>query len=881
MIGRRLSHYRIEERLGAGGMGEVYRARDEKLGRDVALKVLPSGALADDEARRRFHKEAAVLARLSHPHIATLFDFDSADGIDFLVMELVVGPTLERELRKGPLAEKDVVRLGSQLARGLQAAHEQGIVHRDLKPSNLQLTADGLLKILDFGVAHLERGGTPTGGEATATETGAGEVLGSPPYMAPEQLLGKAVDARTDLYAAGTCLYELATGKRPYGTKRGAPLTEAILHELPASPRSVNGGVSPGLEAVILKALDKDPGLRYQTARELLVDLERLQAVATSGDASQPVAVSRSRRRLWPWLAAVAGLGAITAATWHVRQSAPPRLLEVRAVTSGLDASTMTPGFGSRSWATDGSRLYFVGMKDGRSALFQVPVTGGEPAEIPVPFESRKAVFGYAARQSAILMGGSPEAESSVAVSPDGWPLWMIPVASGAPRRVGSFRAVEAALSRDGEWIALLQSTRLLLARYDGTGVRVLTDIPRSYGAFGLRWSPDDRTLRYTAEGCGSEGSAGHDWIWELTIDSGRTKALWRGSSGDWSSDGRHYFFQRRNVVARRSDLWVVRERSWLPWHRSQPVRFTLGPLDFDGVGAGPEGRSLYSWGKTFRGELQRVDPKTGRLTPFVGGLSAADLAVSADGRWLTYVAFPEGTLWRARADGSERLQLTTAPLSIYLPRFSPDGKRIVFVGRGPEESGNSIRVVSVSGGDPEVLAPPSGGVASWWDVCWLPDGQSLVSSGLSVRQPGLFRIDARTREIRPLRGAERLLWPKCRWQGGILALEPASDASAGRMVAHVFWPEQETLGPALEFSLGYPNWTRDGKAIVGRNDATHHIERYWFETGRSETFGDISGIPLEGLMPAPWAGLGPDDEPLLLRSHDTWELYALDWGAP
>src|SRR5512134_1770705 len=246
-------------------MGEVYRARDEKLGRDVALKVLPSGSLADEEARRRFHKEAVVLSRLSHPHIATLHDFDSAEGIDFLVMELVTGPTLEQELRKGPLAEKDVVRLGAQLARGLQAAHEQGVIHRDLKPSNLQLTADGLLKILDFGVAHLERRGTRTGGEATATEAAAGEVLGSPPYKAPEQLLGKPIDARTDLYAAGACLYELATRKRPYGDKRAAQLTEAILHEAPVSPRAGNGSISPGLEAVILKALDKDPDLRYQT----------------------------------------------------------------------------------------------------------------------------------------------------------------------------------------------------------------------------------------------------------------------------------------------------------------------------------------------------------------------------------------------------------------------------------------------------------------------------------------------------------------------------------------------------------------------------------------------------------------------------------------
>jgi serine/threonine protein kinase len=190
VIGRTLSHYRIAERLGTGGMGEVYRAHDEKLDRDVALKVLPEGALADEAARSRFRKEAHALSRLSHPHIATIHDFDSEDGIDFLVMELVTGQSLEEALRPGPMPEKDVLRLGTQLARGLQAAHAQGVVHRDLKPSNLALTPDGLLKILDFGLARLMNPRPAGPGHTTATET-AGVVAGSPPYMAPEQLLSK------------------------------------------------------------------------------------------------------------------------------------------------------------------------------------------------------------------------------------------------------------------------------------------------------------------------------------------------------------------------------------------------------------------------------------------------------------------------------------------------------------------------------------------------------------------------------------------------------------------------------------------------------------------------------------------------------------------
>ena len=282
MIGRTLSHYRVVERLGAGGMGEVYRAHDEKLDRDVALKVLPEGSLADQTARSRFHKEAHALLRLSHPHVATLLDFDSTDGVDFLVLELVTGPSLEEALRPGPLPEKDVLRLGVQLAHGLQAAHEQGVVHRDLKPSNLALTPDGLLKILDFGLARLMPPRAAPPGDRTATETAAGTVVGSPPYMAPEQLMGKPPDPRTDLYSAGAVLYELATGHRPFGGRSGVVLTDAILHEPPPPPRSLRPSLSPGLESIILKSLDKDPDLRCQTAKELLVDLKRLE-VASSG----------------------------------------------------------------------------------------------------------------------------------------------------------------------------------------------------------------------------------------------------------------------------------------------------------------------------------------------------------------------------------------------------------------------------------------------------------------------------------------------------------------------------------------------------------------------------------------------------------------------
>ena len=499
MIGRALSHYRILERLGAGGMGEVYRARDEKLGRDVAVKVLPAGLLGQQPARERFKKEALALSRLSHPHIATLLDFDSADGDDFLVMELVEGKTLVEALTAGPVAEKEVVRLGTQLARGLQTAHEHGVVHRDLKPGNLALTPDGLLKILDFGLARLAHLVQPGAGEKTAsTDTAVGRVAGTPAYMAPEQLLGKPADARTDVYGAGACLYEMATGRRPFGTKSGVELSDAVLHQTPPSPRTANGSLSPGLESVIVKCLDKDPGLRYQTVKELLVDLERLQVATTSGSASQAVAVVKPRRRRWPWLVAAGGLALVSVAGWLVRPPSPPRVVDTRQLTGGLGAIPMSPP----TLATDGNRIYYIAQREGRGVLLQVPAVGGDPVEIPLPCPFHTRIHGYVAAGSALLVGGlrTPHMSRSQGSAGSGFPLWVVPVPGGAARPISDLQATVAAPSADGERIIFVSEQRLFLASRDGLGVRELLTLPTRPWSLGLvaRRTPD--SLRRPAD---------------------------------------------------------------------------------------------------------------------------------------------------------------------------------------------------------------------------------------------------------------------------------------------------------------------------------------------------------------------------------------------
>jgi len=287
-VGDTLGHYRITERIGAGGMGVVYRAHDERLERDVALKVLPTGTLADEDARKRFRKEALALARLNHPNIAAVYDFDTQDGQDFLVMEYVPGGTLAGRLTNGALPEKEVVLLGAQIAAALEEAHEQGIVHRDLKPGNIAITLKGQAKVLDFGLAKLLQpasAGMP-GDSLTASVAGA-EVAGTLPYMAPEQVEGERVDARTDIYALGAVLYEMGAGRRPFQANSALRLSDAIRHEPPLSPRAVNAAMSPELDRIILKCLEKESENRYQSAKELAVDLRRLES-SVSGPVVRP-----------------------------------------------------------------------------------------------------------------------------------------------------------------------------------------------------------------------------------------------------------------------------------------------------------------------------------------------------------------------------------------------------------------------------------------------------------------------------------------------------------------------------------------------------------------------------------------------------------------
>jgi TolB-like protein/Flp pilus assembly protein TadD/tRNA A-37 threonylcarbamoyl transferase component Bud32 len=306
MIGQTLGHYRVTEKLGAGGMGEVYRARDERLERDVALKILPQGALGDEEARRRFRKEALALSRLNHSNIATVYDFDRAGEIDFLAMELVEGETLRERIGRGPLSEKEIASFGEQISEALTEAHERGIIHRDLKPQNIVVTPKGRAKVLDFGLAKLLR---PESEMSTTDQfSSSAAVAGTLPYMSPEQLRGKSADGRSDIYAAGAVLYEMATGRRAFREEMATALVDDILHKPPPPPGRLRHDLSPRLEEIILKCLEKEPESRYQSAKELAVDLRRL-ALPTVAFGVRPAPARITWRKIG--IGAAAGVVAI------------------------------------------------------------------------------------------------------------------------------------------------------------------------------------------------------------------------------------------------------------------------------------------------------------------------------------------------------------------------------------------------------------------------------------------------------------------------------------------------------------------------------------------------------------------------------------------
>jgi eukaryotic-like serine/threonine-protein kinase len=853
--GTQVDGYEVLGLLGSGGMGEVYRARDSGLKREVAIKVLPSFVSQDPDRLRRFEQEARAAAALNHPNILAVFQLGTYQGAPYLVSELLEGETLRQQMMRSRLALRRVIDYGVQIARGLAAAHEKVIVHRDLKPENLFVTKDGRIKILDFGLAKLIPAlrGSEHGSESdalTLTErTDPGIVMGTAGYMSPEQVRGKPADNRADIFAFGAILYEMLAGKRAFQKPTSAETMTAILNEDPPGVSQVAPNIPPGLQRVVHRCLEKDPQQRFHSASDLAFALE---ALSDSASASTGAITPTKLRIRWTRIVA-SGVAIAVAAALVAWWRLPPAVPQVLAVTQLTDDGEPKQG----RLVTDGSRIYFNEGQPGSWRIAQVSVTGGQTAPVSTRLVDPQ-IAALMPDNSALLalVGGFNDPV---------YPLWLIPLPVGEPRRVGDVEVLDASFFPDGR-IAFTQGNALFIAEKNGSNPRKLTQSNRA--PFAPSVSPDGSRVNVTLCCDGSPES-----LQEIVIGSNRSYEVLKAEQdvrpccSRWTPDGRYLLFQ--SLRNGRSDLWAIPEQTGLFRHLHAPVPITNGPLSYTDAVASHDGKQIFAIGSKPRGELVRYDEKTREYVPYLSAISATDPTFSRDGQWVAYRSYPDYALWRSRTDGSDRHQLTYPPAVVMFPFISPDGAKVAF---GTNNA--AVFVVTMEGGAPRKIAEPC------FDGTWSPDSNLLA---LTCAVPGKHMGEKNSLEL-----------SVADLQSGKISTVPGSQGKLGAQ-----WVDQQTLVAATEdatkfltfdlrtqkwFELAsgvFVNWiiSPDGKYLDCTTGGAEPMAlRIRFSDHKVESITSLKGFRrVVDPNTSTQIDVAPDGSLLFTRDIGTQEIYALD----
>jgi Tol biopolymer transport system component len=839
-------------------MGEVYRARDSQLGRDVAIKVLANLSL-DPGRLHRFEQEARAAAALNHPNILTVHQVGSHEGAPYLVSELLEGETLREQLRRGRLPIPKAIEYAVQIARGLAAAHEKGIIHRDLKPENLFITRDGRVKILDFGLAKLTQTGQTAESNAGTLTAGTepGVVLGTVGYMSPEQVRGLGSDHHADIFAFGAVLYELLAGTRAFQKPTSAETMTAILNDDPPSISQLTPNVPPAVQRVLHRCLEKEPERRFQSASDLAFALEALSDSGVSAMGAD--AAPQKSRAMLGWIAAIGvAVIAVLLVTWWRSPAVAPQVESVVQLTHDGE-----PKPAPASMASDGSRVYFEERREGILTLAEVSVAGGETLPITTGLVNPQ-VLDISPDLSALLITNGMFEDSVVA---------SLPLPAGQPRKL--VKAGSAAYFPDGQHIVYCDGAAMFTAQRDGSNARKLAELPCFSSSPSI--SPDGSRIRLIVP---NDFLGNSTSLWEVRSDGTQSHPVlphWRQPplelGGKWTPDGRFFVFER--LEAGRADLWALPEKhGFFSRSPAEPVRLTNGPLSYQAALPSRDGTKIFVIGYQNHGELIRYDSVSRKFLPTLGGISATDVMYSADGQWVVYLSYPDHTLWRSRADGSERMQLTYPPMLVRYPHISLDGTKVTFEAWLPEK-GNGAYIEDMLGGEVKYVADGIG-------PSWSPDGKSLV---LTLRIPG--------EKLGEFRGEQLAIVDVA--SGKILTIPGSESKSTGP-----YWPLPGMIVAAGEHSTLYSynpttqawsllvdgpvdNWipSPDSKYIYFTKETAENpaAMRVRLADGKIEPIVSLKNVRRVAdptVLGESSIGVAPDGSLLLTRDLSSQEVYAL-----